>query len=258
MVHFISTYLCKRIKHCIPLHQHAISCIMVFLTLIICSCGSKVARVPIPIKVQSEIDINTYSNFAVLPFVSDINNSKIDNIPVEIGSEIAQILRSKLSRQKHFKIIDKQETERLMTGEDVDAENWLTDTERLSELGRYFEVKGVIVGSYRFTTDTRPRRYYGERYSYQQNRYVMQYQDYMQKTYLILLRVMILDVDSGKIIWDEGYLQRTDEAHSLGSLVFSQMAPKETTMRELSKRALAKFTQDISPHYEKEDRFLMR
>ena len=258
MVNFLSSYMSNRKKHWIPLYKHIISCIMLILTLLVCSCGSKVARVPIPIKVQSEIDINTYSNFAVLPFVSDKNNSKIGDIPVEIGSEIAQILRSTLSRQKHFTIVDKQETDRLMTGEEIDGENWLTDTERLSELGRYFEVKGLIIGSYRFTTDTRPRRYYGERYSYQQQRYVMDYQDYMQKTYLILLRVMILDVDSGEIIWDEGYLQRTDEAHSLGSLVFSQMAPKESTMRELSKRALAKFTQDISPHYEKEDRFLIR
>lgn len=258
MVNFLSSYISNMKKHWIPLYKYIISCIMLILTLFMCSCGSKVARVPIPIKVQSEIDINTYSNFAVLPFVSDKNNSKIDDIPVEIGGEIAQILRSTLSRQKHFTIVDKQETDRLMTGEEIDGDNWLTNTDRLSELGRYFEVKGLIIGSYRFTTDTRPRRYYGERYSYRQQRYVMDYQDYMQKTYLILLRVMILDVDSGEIIWDEGYLQRTDEAHSLGSLVFSQMAPKETTMRELSKRALAKFTQDISPHYEKEDRFLIR
>ena len=155
-------------------------------------------------------------------------------------------------------IVDKQETDRLMTGEEIEEDKWLEETERLSELGKYFEVKGLIVGSYLFHTDTRPRRYYGERYSHQQQRYVMDYQDYMQKTYLLSLRVMILDVDTGKIIWDESYLQRTAEAHSLGSLVFSQMAPKESTMRELSKRALAKFTQDISPHYEQEDRFLMR
>lgn len=222
------------------------------------SCGNKVARVPIPIKVQSEIDIDTYSNFAVLPFVPQKSASKIEDIPVKIGSEVAQILRSQLSRQRHFQITDKQETDRLMTGEEIDEDKWLEDTARLSELGKYFEVKGIIVGSYLFHTDTRPRRYYGERYSYQQQRYVMDYQDYMQKTYLLSLRVMILDVDTGKIIWDESYRQSTAEAHSLGSLVFSQMAPKETTMRELSKRALAKFTQDISPHYEQEDRFLIR
>ena len=242
----------------IKLQRCSTACVITLFILMLCACGNKVTRVPIPVKVESEIDINTYSNFAVLPFVAQKSSSKIEDIPVEIGGEIAQILRSQLSRQKQFMIVNKQETNRLMTGEEIEEEKWLEDTERLSELGKYFEVKGLIVGSFLFHTDTRPRRYYGERYSYQQQRYVMDYQNYMQKTYLLSLRVMILDVDTGKIIWDESYLQRTAEAHSLGSLVFSQLAPKESTMRELSKRALAKFTQDISPHYEQEDRFLIR
>ena len=233
------------------------TCALIVMTLMLCACGSKVTRVSIPIKVQSEIDINTYSNFAVLPFVSDKNATKLDEIPVKIGNEIAEILRSGLTRQKHFKVVNKQETARLMTGEEV-GEGWLANTERLSELGRYFEVKGIIVGSYRFYTDTRPRRYYGERYSAHQQRYVMDYQDYMQKTYLLSLRVMIIDVDTEKIIWDEAYRQSTAETHSIGSFVFSQMAPQETTLRELSKRAAADFTRDISPHYEPEDRFLVR
>ena len=237
--------------------QYFIICVISIFAMMVCSCGNKVTRVPIPVKVESEIDINTYSNFAVLPFVAQKSSSKIEDIPDRIGSEIAQILRSQLSRQKQFDIVDKQETDRLLIGEEIEQDKWLEETERLSELGEYFEVKGIIVGSYLFHSDTRPRRYYGEKYSYQQQRYVMDYQDYMQKTYLLSLRVIILDVDTGKIIWDESYLQRTAEAHSLGSLVFSQMAPKESTMRELSKRALAKFTQDISPHYEQEDRFLI-
>ncbi|MCE2402399.1 hypothetical protein J4G08_16140 [Candidatus Poribacteria bacterium] len=232
-------------------------CALVMMTLMLCACGSKVARVSIPIKVQSEIDIDTYSNFAVLPFVSEKNATKLDGIPVKTGNEIAEILRSGLTRQKHFKVVNKQETTRLMTGEEV-GEEWLVNTERLSELGRYFEVKGIIVGSYQFKTDTRPRRYYGERYSTRQQRYVMDYQDYMQKTYILALRVIIIDVDTEKIIWDEAYLQKTAEAHSIGSFVFSQMAPQETTLRELSKRAAYEFTRDISPHYEQEDRFLMR
>lgn len=237
--------------------QYAISCLLVIMSLMLNACGSKVARVSIPIKVQSEIDINTYSNFAVLPFVSEKHTSKIGELPADLGDDVAQILRSSLSRQKHFEVADKQETERIMTGEEIEEE-LLKDTERLSKLGDYFEVKGVIAGSYRFYTDTRPRRYYGERYSVSQQRYIMDYQDYMQKTYLLSLRVLIIDVDTEKIIWDEVYQQRTAEAHSIGSFVFSQMAPQETTLRELSKRAVAQFTQDISPHYEQEDRFLMR
>ena len=254
----ITSLFWRSYRQWIPLlKQHKINYVLVMGLLTFCACGSKVARVAIPIKVQSEIDIDTYSNFAVLPFVSEKNATKLDDIPVEIGTEIAAILRSGLVRQKHFKVVDKQETTRLMTGEDVEK-GWLEDTERLSELGRYFEVKGIIVGSYRFNTDTRPRRYYGERYSVRQQRYVMDYQDYMQKTYILSLRVMIIDVDTEKIIWDEAYQQSTAEAHSIGSFVFSHMAPQETTLRELSKRAVSDFTSDISPHYEQEDRFLMR
>lgn len=237
--------------------QNASYYLLVFVAIFICGCANKVARVSIPIKVQSEIDINTYSNFAVLPFVGEKHSAKLGQIPVEIGDEVAQILRSSLTRQKHFQVADKQETTRLMTGENV-GEEWLADTEHLTELGRYFEVKGIIVGSYRFYSDTRPRRYYGERYSQRQQRYVMDYQDYMQKTYLLSLRVMIIDVDTEKIIWDETYRQSTAEAHTIGSFVFSQMAPQELTVKELSKRAVAEFTRDISPHYEQEDRFLMK
>ncbi len=245
------------IQQRILLYQHILRCIFVLITLSLCACGTKVARVPIPIKVQSEIDIDTYSNFAVLPFVIEESKTKLDEIPTELGTEIAQILRSNLTRQEHFQVVDKQETARLMTGEKIEEE-WLANTERLSELGRYFEVKGIIVGSYRFYTDTRPRRYYGERYSPNQQRYVMDYQDYMQKTYLLSLRVMIIDVDSENIVWDEAYRQSTAEAHSIGSFVFSQMAPQETTLRELSRRAVSDFTREISPHYEREDRFLVR
>ena len=32
----------------------------------------------------------------------------------------------------------------------------------------------------------------------------MDYQDYMQKTYLLSLRVMIIDVETEQIIWDKG------------------------------------------------------
>ena len=39
--------------------------------LTLCGCGSAVTRVSIPVKVESEIDINRYSNFAVLPFVPE-------------------------------------------------------------------------------------------------------------------------------------------------------------------------------------------
>ena len=220
-------------------------------------CSSTVTRVSIPVKVQSEIDIDRYSNFAVLPFVSERQTEDNDKLPPEVGAEIAAILRRGLARQKRFEVVSTQETARLLTGEDI-GEEWLADTKHLSQLGEYFEVKGVIVGSFRFYSDSRPRRYYGERYSIQRQRYVMDYQDYMQKTYLLSLRVMIIDVETEEVIWDEAYRRSTAEAHTIGSFIFSQVGPQANTIRELGRRAVLEFTRQISPHYENEDRYLVR
>ncbi len=230
---------------------------IVFAALTLCGCGRAATRVSIPVKVQSEIDINRYSNFAVLPFAREKRSSRDEAMPQRVGEEIASILRRGLARQKHFDVVSTQETSRILTGETV-AEEWLTDIEHLSELGSYFDVKAVIVGNYRFDTDSRPRRYYGERYSIQRQRYVMNYQDYMQKTYFLTLRVLIIDVENEQVIWDESYRRSTAEAHTLGSFIFSQAGPQENTLRELSRRAIAEFTRRISPHYEREDRYLVQ
>ncbi len=226
-------------------------------TLTFCGCSTAVTRVSIPVKIQSEIDITRYSNFAVLPFVNERQSEHNEELPLEVGEDIAATLRRGLARQKRFEVIGSQETTRLLTGEDL-GEEWLADTKHLSQLGEYFEVKGVIVGSFRFYSDSRPRRYYGERYSIQRQRYVMDYQDYMQKTYLLSLRVMIIDVETEKVIWDESYRRSTAEAHTIGSFIFSQAGPQANTVRELGRRAVTEFTRQISPHYEQEDRYLVK
>jgi TolB-like protein len=230
---------------------------ILLVTLMFCGCSNTVTRVSIPVKIQSEIDIGRYSNFAVLPFVSEKQSGNNEELPPEVGEDIAANLRRGLARQKRFEVVSSQETARLLTGEAI-GEEWLSDTKHLSRLGEYFEVKGVIVGSFRFYSDSRPRRYYGERYSVQRQRYVMDYQDYMQKTYLLSLRVMIIDVETEQIIWDESYRRSTAEAHTIGSFIFSQAGPQANTVRELGRRAVSEFTRQISPHYEQEDRYLVK
>ena len=105
--------------------------------LMLCGCGSAVTRVSIPVKVESEIDISRYSNFAVLPFVPEKEMERNEKLPEDIGEEIASILRSSLSRQKHFEVVSAQETARMLTGETVE-QAWLSDREQLSKLGGYF------------------------------------------------------------------------------------------------------------------------
>ena len=87
---------------------------ILFAILTLFGCGKDVTRVSIPVKVESEIDISRYSNFAVLPFVPEKQAARNEKLPEDIGEEIAAILRRGLARQKHFEVISTPETARLL------------------------------------------------------------------------------------------------------------------------------------------------
>ena len=70
--------------------------------LTFCGCSSTVTRVSIPVKVQSEIDISRYSNFAVLPFVSESQNRDSEELPPEVGEDIAADPPQRFSAPKTF------------------------------------------------------------------------------------------------------------------------------------------------------------
>ena len=214
-------------------------------------------RVSIPIQVEAELDAESYSSFAVLPFVHTIaaTDSRSENL--EMGKEIALMVRRGVGQHDNYDVIGSQETIRFMTGETVDTDV-LNDTSKLSKLGSYFDVDAIITGSYKYHTSNQPKTYYGERYSRSRQQYVMDYQNYLQKTFLLALRVMMVDVAAEKIVWDETYERTTVEHHTLGSFLVSQVAPRNSIEKSLLKQAVAEFTRRIAPHYETEVRFLVR
>jgi TolB-like protein len=225
---------------------------------VFCGCGRAITRVSIPIKVQSEINVSRYSSFAVLPFLDEQREDTAQKVSSEeTEGEIASLVRRRLGRHKNLHVLGTQETIRMLTGESIDLD-LLADMDRLFQLGQYFEVDAVVVGSYRFYTVSQPRRYYGERYSRQLQRYVTDYQDYLQKNYTLSLRVVIADVASEEIVWDEKYERVAYEAHTLGSFLVSQATPDDNTLRSLATQAITEFTRQIAPHYETEERFLVR
>ena len=228
--------------------------VLMFLALCI-GCGRTITRVTIPIQVDSEIDVDRFSNFAVLPFVKDTSGDTSDN--VDIGDEIASAMRRKIGRHKSYDVVGSQETDRLLIGETVDAE-FLGDMRQLARLGGYFEVDGLITGSYRYYAVNQPKTYYGEHYSPTRRQYVVGYQDYIQRVYILALRVMIVDLDLEKIIWDEKYERTAVENHALGSFLVSQITPRDTILKSLTKQAVSEFTRQIAPHYESEVRFLVK
>ena len=236
--------------------------IITMLTIFVClgvywGCGSPVARVPIKIQVESTIDVTKYSGFAVLPFIEarDSGNQRIVSSD-ETGEEIASLMRIGLGRNQNLDVVSTQDTLRLFT-ETLD-ENLLVDASELVRIGQYLEVDAVIMGSYNFFAVSQPRRYYGERYSRRLQRYVTDYQDYLEKTYILALRVVIASVDTEEIIQDDTYERRAFAAHSVSSFLISEVAPQQGVLKSLARQAISEFTRQVSPHYEQEERFLVK
>ncbi len=231
--------------------------IVVMWISVSCGCGRSVTRVSIPIKVQSEINVSQYSSFVVLPFFDEQPEEVTKSAAKETEEEIASLMRRRLGQHKNLHILGTQETLRMLDGEPIDL-NLLEDPSQLFHFGELFEVDAVVVGSYKFYTVSRSRRYYGERYSRSMQRYVTDYQDYLQKNYIFSLRVVIADAESEEVVWDEKYERTAAEAHTLGSFLVSQATPDDSTLKNLAKQAITEFTRQIAPHYETEERFLVR
>jgi hypothetical protein len=126
------------------------------------------------------------------------------------------------------------------------------------QFGRHFEVNAVIAGSYRFYTVSQPRRYYGERYSRSLQRYVTDYQDYLQKSYILAVQVMVIDVDTKELVLTEKFERNAVEAHTFGSFLVSRVTPHDSLLKNLAKQAVTEFTRKIAPHFESEERYLVK
>ena len=249
-----------------PINQsiqiHRIRFIVTMLPILLClgmhwGCGSAVTRVPIKIQVESTIDVTKYSEFAVLPFLEakDSGRQRIVSSD-ETGEEIASLMRIGLGRNQNLDVVSTQDTLRLFT--ETLNEELLADVSELVRIGQYFEVDAVIVGSYNFFAVSQPRRYYGERYSRRLQRYVTDYQDYLEKTYILSLRVVIASVDTEEIIRDDMYERRAYHSHTVSSYLISEVTPHEGVLKSLARQAISEFTRQVSPHYEQEERFLVR
>ena len=231
----------------------------IFLCLVIhAGCASSVTRVPIKIQVESTIDVTKYSGFAVLPFIEakDSRRQRIASSD-ETGDEIAALMRIGLGRNQNLDVVSTQDTLRLFSDETLNEE-LLTDVAELVRIGEYFEVDAVIAGSYTFFATSQPRRYYGERYSRRLQRYITDYQDYLEKTYILALRVVIASVDTEEIIRDDKYERRAFQSHTVSSFLVSEVAPQQGILKSLARQAISEFTRQVSPHYEQEERFLVR
>ena len=229
-----------------------INLIILFIGLVNLGCSNK-ARVLIKVKVQSEIDVNKYKKLAIIPF---LNSS--EGKGEEIGEHIAFLLRRKLSKSSHLEILDFKDTREILAGEEI-TPNTLRDENELLDLGGQLEVDALIVGSYKFYDISEPRRMYYDRYSLQLQRYVTDTVTYFHKSYVLSLRIFIVNANDGKVVWKAPpYEEVASEDHSLGTLLISEVSGGNSIMKELSSRAVNKFIRQIAPHYETEERVLVK
>lgn len=229
------------------------------MVVVFIGCSNSVRKINIPIKVDSQIDFEQYTNLVVFPFALVKRRNMLANVPVDTGNEIALTLRYQLGRRKDLSVMSTQETLLMLDGE-VSTVTTLSqaNVDRAISISEYMDVDAIVGGDYDFYAVSQPRRAYSERYSRTLQRYVTYYQDYLEKTYVLSLKIRVLDVAAKEFVWDEIYSRRASEAHSLGSMIISEVAPTNSILKNLIQQALRKFIREISPHYETEYRFLVQ
>lgn len=229
-----------------------INLIILFIGLVNLGCGNKMS-VLIKVKVQSEIDVNKYQKLAIIPFVNS-SGSKDE----ELGEHIAFLLRRKLSKSSHLEILDFKETREILAGEEINLKT-LEDEKELADLGGQLEVDALIVGSYKFYDISEPRRMYYDRYSLQLQRYVTDTVTYFHKSYVLSLQIFIVNANDGKAVWKAPpYQESASENQNLGTFLISEVSGGSSIVKELGARAVSKFIRQIAPHYETEERILVK
>ncbi|MBC8230158.1 hypothetical protein H8E77_11475 [bacterium] len=234
-----------------------LSLLSFLLALVIFSCGNT-TKVLIKVKVQSEIDVTKYEKIAIIPFLYttgafDISESKNE----EWGKDIAFVFRRNLSRSKKFDVLDSKDTKLTLEGEQITIDT-LGNTDKLIDLGGELGVDALIVGTYKFYNISEPRRLYYDRYSVQLQRYITDTVTYFHKTYVLSLNISIVDSNTGETVWHDKFEQTAAENHNLGTLLISGISEGDNVMKRLTARAASKFRRKIEPHYETEERVLVR
>jgi TolB-like protein len=214
-------------------------------------CSNK-TQVLIKVKVQSEIDIEKYKKIAIIPFLhTDEDKNE------EWGEHIAFVFRRYLSKSKKFAVLDSKDTKLTLEGEKITLDT-LQSTDRLIDLGGELGVDAIISGTYRFYHVSEPRRLYYDRYSTQLQRYITDTVTYFHKTYVLSLDISIVDANTGEIVWNNKFDQTAAEDHNLGTLLISGISEGDNVMKRLATQAALKFRRKIEPHYETEERILVR
>lgn len=219
--------------------------------------GCTTTKVSIRVKVPSEIDVDKYNRLAVIPFIEIRSKDKRADDGVEWGQDLATVFRRSLNRPHKFEILSAKDTDALLKDDLLDPSQ-LEDATLLATLGAEMEVDALIIGTYRFSSVSEPRRAYYDRYSSTLQRYVTDSVIYYQKSYRLAVELLVVDAGTGEIVWRHPYESKAWERHNVASFLISEAVQSDSIFRNLATQVAASFTRNIAPHYEKSERLLVR
>jgi hypothetical protein len=75
---------------------------------------------------------------------------------------------------------------------------------------------------------------------------------------VLSLDISIVDTNTGGAVWSDKLEQTAEEDHNLGTLLISGISEDDNVMKRLTTQAASKFMRKIEPHYETEERVLVK
>lgn len=214
-------------------------------------CSSTVP-VSVRVKVGAELDLRPYDPIAVIPFVDKENRLRTEQL-----EELTELLRQYLSRIPHLNVQPGLTTRELLENEELNAET-LRDPDQIRTLGGVLGAPAVITGIVRYYSVTAPRQHYVERYSFQLQRYITDVETYLARTHYLYVELTVWDSETGTVLMPFKRSRQVEETESVVGYVVREATGTSSLLNRLIREPLRDFSQRMMPHYEYEERYLVR
>jgi len=208
--------------------------------------------VPVRVKVAAELDVQKYNRIAVIPFVDKENRLSSEQL-----DELTELLRQNLVRIPNLSVQPGLTTRELLENEELNAET-VHNPENIRNWGGVLNTPAVITGVVRYYSVTAPRQHYVERYSFQLQRYVTEVETYLARTHYLHIELTVWDSETGSVLLPFKRSRQVEETESVVGYIVREATGTSSLLSRLIREPLRDFSRRIMPHYEYEERVLVR
>ena len=224
---------------------------LALLLMLVAGCRSATV-VPLRVRVASPLDLHKYSTFAVLPLVD-----RDDRLGSEVLFALSNMVRHRLEHVEGISLLGQSATFDDLEGEEITSQ-LLSDPEKVAVLGASLGVAAVVTGQVRYYVfndiGTRPVQWWDYRYQ----RYVSDVETYLVRSHRVELDLRVVDTESGERIEGRVFVRRLQQPQSIVGVVVQEISGSSTVMLQMAEQAIGDFVRGIAPHFELEERVLVR